>query len=266
MSKKDQTLDTVGKRCNDCKIIAYITYTCSSCQCTICAECMPTHQLQCNLINHNHNKSPTPSTAKKPSVENSAYQFQCSLCGKRELQKIVCPDCHLQFCINHRKQFSHQCKMNRQVSPSRQPNSQASQKQTNSQSTQKSQQTQNTRNLGNGWQWIHSLSPTDKIARLKKQNELLKKAVGNSMIPLPMRFYFEFLLPNENVCLMFVNKNNSLKQSFLSVGKQCQLDISGGENDWMKRYSFMTEEGEIIDWNKQINTLKNYSTILVLLN
>ena len=113
---KDNSTETQRIRCHLCTGITYLPYTCSTCEKEYCFDCFYGHKKTCEKTNSNNER-------KHHQTDSiSAYQFVCSFCGKRELQKIVCPDCHLQFCINHRKQFSHQCKLNKQVTKPKQSN------------------------------------------------------------------------------------------------------------------------------------------------
>ena len=110
------------------------------------------------------------------------------------------------------------------------------------------------------------LTTNEKMARLKKQNELLKKAKGRENIPLNQRYYLEILLPNETTEMMYLNKTQTFANSFLWICMRCKLNVDGGHSEVMKRYSLLNEDGTIIDFSKPISSIRNYSTLIILEN
>ena len=55
-------------------------------------------------------------------------------------------------------------------------------------------------------EWMYTLSPTEKVERLKKQAWLLRNAIGDEKIPLFNRFYFEIILPHAESIGIYLDK------------------------------------------------------------
>ena len=157
---KQQTFDQIKERCLRCGVIPHYTYKCSECNKPICESCYPFHRNECTLINRNHNHTQTmnQNQLKEMKTTDSVYKYKCSICNKKEMQRIVCPDCKQQFCIEHRKQFSHNCQKNSQVQNKTISNGQKTE---NNQTPQKKQ--------SEYIQWSHNLTTTEKMARLKNK-------------------------------------------------------------------------------------------------
>ena len=126
MSKSSQQILDIGKKCSKCLLVDYCPILCNTCKKNYCEKCLRDHDCfhQMNQINQQ---------TKQIKTTTSIYSFQCSLCSKKCIQKIVCPHCLKQFCVEHRNQINHNCsQLQKKISTSKQITSKQQQIKSNS--------------------------------------------------------------------------------------------------------------------------------------
>jgi predicted nucleic acid binding AN1-type Zn finger protein len=90
----------LGGICNLCKKQDFLPIKCNTCNKIFCKD-------HSSFDNHNCSK-------KKIHVKrttSSIYKEICNYpnCKKKEIIKFECKDCKLNYCINHRLSFNHNC-------------------------------------------------------------------------------------------------------------------------------------------------------------
>ena len=95
----------LGGICELCKRQDYLPIKCIFCKKIFCKE---------HSSIDSHNCQNIKNAQEKNKKSTSIYKESCSFkgCKKKEIIKFECKECKLNFCINHRLSFDHNCKTN----------------------------------------------------------------------------------------------------------------------------------------------------------
>lgn len=98
----------LGGICSFCKRQDFLPIKCNLCNKIFCKDHSSLEKHNCINNSHINNK-------KKPFT--SIYKESCNYpgCKKKEIIKFECKDCNLNYCINHRLSFNHNCNIKKNI-------------------------------------------------------------------------------------------------------------------------------------------------------
>ena len=97
-------LPHIGKHCayTQCNRLDFLSIGCNGCSLSFCKEHYPYEKHSCS-------KELIPKKDKIESEGPKAYDCQFDGCCNRELTRVICEHCKLNFCLAHRHQPDHKC-------------------------------------------------------------------------------------------------------------------------------------------------------------
>ncbi|XP_013383762.1 AN1-type zinc finger protein 1-like [Lingula anatina] len=227
----------IGEHCEfpSCGQLDFLSFECTSCSKKFCK---------------NHKSEDAHSCTKcNVSVSHPEYTgprgHHCTVqdCTNRELTPVVCPHCHLNFCLSHRHQVDHDCPELRPPSPKMAKTAEHVKQIVESQKSKPVKK-----------QGAKSRKTAAKVALMKMK----MKAVGDKGIPETEKVYIQVLLPQGNAeknCPMYFSKKWTIGRIVDKIAEIAKLKNDNNVAVAKKLRLFDAEEGVILPMDASLDSL-----------